>query len=143
MADRLKDTHALYEYLLKWRKEFPSAFRLDGKPGVGPANPAQWVFFEISDFSADLYSGAELGRSVNGTSWNGIYYLTAGTQSASVQVFLDLYSAGNGNLKEIFNLGYTPGKENLSTKRRLYLKADDTINNGWFCKQHVSKSWER
>lgn len=143
MANRLAGLEELNEYLSKWRKNYSNSFRLDGKPTIGPANPAQWVFFEVKNFEASAYSGLELRQAIDGLKWNGIYYLTASAQASSIQEFLDLYKKHNGDPNQIFRLGYTVGKENISTKRKLFLQSSDEINSGWFCKQHVNNSWER
>ena len=141
MAKRIKGLHELYIFLSNWRKSFPKSFRLDGKPFIGPANPAQWIFFEINDFSTQAYDGLELGKKVDGTAWNGIYYLTASTQAQAVQFFIDQYKHNKGDIHKIFKLSYTHGKENLPSKRKLFLNASEEINAGWFCKQHASQVW--
>lgn len=141
MTNRFMSLKEVYEYLLKWRTVFPRSFRLDGKPTIGPANPAQWIFFEITNFEPKSFKGLELGKEIDGTSWNGIYYLTASTQSQAVQFFIDQFEKYKGDPNKIFKLSYTQGKEGITSKRRLFLNATEEINAGWFCKQHASQVW--
>jgi len=136
MANRLKNIHELADYLRKWRTQNPNTFRLDGHHSIGPANPAQWIFFEMGEFSESDYNGLELGKPVTGCAWNGIYYLTAATQGQSIDEFLKLYHDSSFP-SEIFDLSYTTGKTGIPSKRRLNLK--NTKSTGWFCKQHIVK----
>ena len=137
MANRFTSLNELAKYLKDWRNSNPKAFRLDGHHSIGPANPAQWIFFEISEFKPEDYKGLELNKPVDGTSWNGIYYLTAATQGLSIDAFLKLYEI-NPNPSSIFELTYTNGKIGIPSKRRLELKNTE-VATGWFCKQHINK----
>ena len=139
MKDRLKGVENLASYLGTWRKKNPQTFRIDGHDSIGPANPAQWIFFEITSLREEDFSGLEYGKTVNGTMWNGIYYLTASTQGDAIDYFLDRVSSSKSP-SDLFLLAYTKGREGLPNKRKLFLKdASDYINSGWFCKQHVSR----
>lgn len=139
MASRLKGIDELYKVLSEWRKSNPEVFRIDGHHSIGPANPAQWIFFEIDDFKDINFKGTELGKNVTGTKWNGIYYLTASTRAIAVDYFINTYETKMKS-SQIFNLTYTSGKEGIPSKRKIILKgASDEINSGWFCKQFYKK----
>lgn len=139
MASRLSNIKDLYTIFKEWRSGNPDTFRIDGHDSIGPANPAQWIFFEISDFCPNDFTGKELGKQIDGTSWNGIYYFTASTRSESIDYFLSQYKK-NDSVSSIFELSYTVNKAGIPSKRRLLLKgAPELINQGWFCKQYYKK----
>lgn len=139
MSSRLNGVEELYKVLHAWRSSNPDTFRLDGHHSIGPANPAQWVFFEINDFTKKCFQGTEFGKDVDGTAWNGIYYLTASTRGISIDHFITLFQKYS-NSSKIFELSYTQGKEGIPSKRKILLKDSNTdINAGWFCKQYYKK----
>ena len=136
LANKLKDINELYSYFKSWIKKSPHAFRLDGHDSIGPANPAQMIYFEIQEFKPESFAGLELTKKVNGNQWNGIYFLTASTRTESILKFIELYDKNKGDPNKIFKLGYTAGKEGQPKKRKAYLQADDQYNAGWFCKHY-------
>lgn len=139
MASRLQNITELYSVLKSWRKEYPKVFRIDGHDAIGPANPSQWIFFEINEFSKDQFSGTEFGKKIDGSVWNGIYYLTASTRGSSIDAFISSYEKTQTK-NDIFQLAYTTKKEGIPSKRRLLLKnQNEEINSGWFCKQYFKK----
>ena len=140
LKDALKSLDDLYHHLKKWRQENLEAFRLDGHHSKGPANPAQWIYFEINDFQESDYAGTDLySKPVTGKDWNGTYFLTAGTRAIAVDHFIEAWekSAAAG---KIFKLGYSPKKEGNPNKRKITLESEDKdAANGWFCKQYINK----
>lgn len=140
LKDRFKSLEELSVFLKKWRKDNPKTFRLDGHFAIGPANPAQWIYFEIQDFRSEDYSGKEGTSFVDGKAWNGVYFLTASTRGNSIDYFIDSLGKSK-SASNIFDLTYTRGKEGIATKRKILLKsAPEEINSGWFCKQYLVKS---
>ncbi|MEH0862276.1 hypothetical protein [Halobacteriovorax sp. DPLXC-1] len=139
LSNKLDGLKSLVEYLERWRKKNSEIFRIDGHHSIGPANPAQHIFFEINDFIESDYNGFEFQKEINGTVWNGFYYLTASTQGKAIDYLIEQYHLGKSSA-EIFDLTYTKGKRGVPSKRRLELKnASDEINKGWFCKQYVKR----
>jgi len=140
LRDSLKSLDALYRHLKEWRNENLDAFRLDGHHSKGPANPAQWIYFEIQDFLEEDYAGLDIYKKpVTGADWNGTYFLTAGTRAAAVDKFIELYEA-TGRASVIFKLGYSPKKEGNPNKRKVTLQSEEKeAASGWFCKQYINK----
>jgi hypothetical protein len=136
MASKLDGIEELHKVLAKWRKSNPDTFRLDGHDTIGPANPSQWIFFELQDFKESDFDGEEYGKKVTGQEWNGIYYLTASVRGEAIDSFLKLYKIYK-NSSDIFKLTYTAKKEGIPSKRKLLIKdTPEEINLGWFCKQY-------
>lgn len=142
MKSALDDVGQLYEVLKKWKSKYPKSFRLDGHFAIGPANPAQWIFFKVDGIKPENFSGLELGKSIDGSKWNGMYYLTASTRMDSIIHFMSLYEKHNGDTSKIFTPSYTNDKEGQPSKRKLYLAdtyEDEEVNSGWFCKQYYDR----
>lgn len=140
MRSALEDLEELYQILKNWKVKNPGAFRLDGHYSIGPANPAQWIFFKVNGMTSDSYSGTEMGKLIDGTKWNGMYYLTASTRMEAVNEFLSLFEKHKGDATKIFTPSYTENKQGLPSKRKLYLKdVRGNINDGWFCKQYYNR----
>ena len=133
------DLPQLFDLLKDWLDSKPKAFRLDGHNAIGPANPTQLIFFNLSEFPAKSFSGEEEGEGVTGSKWNGTYFLTASCRREAVEEFVSLYKKHRGDLGSIFRPGYTSGKEGQPNKRRLFLQASDEINVGWNCKQYIRR----
>lgn len=134
--DSKVDFKELILILKNWLKTCPNSFRLDGHDSIGPANPSQVIFFEITDFQNDILIGKENGKDVYADSWNGIYFLTAGCRRNAIEELIHLES-NTSNLLDVFELSYTKGYEGKPRKRRLYLKANSELNSGWHCKQYI------
>lgn len=141
MKAALEDTGQLYEVLKKWKSKYPKSFRLDGHYSIGPANPAQWMFFKVNGLKPENFQGTELGKIIDGSKWNGMYYLTASTRMDSIIHFLNLYEKHNGDDSLIFTPTYTEDKEGQPSKRKLHLTdiKDEGVNFGWFCKQYYDR----
>ena len=139
LNNRLHGLEALIAHLSDWRSSNSQIFRIDGHNAIGPANPAQHIFFELEDFQESDYKGMEFQKEVNGTAWNGTYYLTASTQGKAIDHLLSEYAIGK-SASQIFELTYTKGKVGIPSKRRLTFKTvEEEINKGWFCKQFVKR----
>lgn len=142
MRAALDNVGELYEVLKKWKNKYPKAFRLDGHHSIGPANPAQWIFFKVEGLKPENFKGLELGKAVDGTKWNGVYYLTASTRMESIIHFINLYEKHNGDASKIFSPSYTDNKAGIPSKRKLYLNevnSNEEVNTGWFCKQYYDR----
>lgn len=137
LSSRLKNLSELHDVLSKWRISYPENFRVDGYEKISPANPSQWIFFEINDFKENLYEGKDLlGVKLTGLDWNGIYYLSGATRSASVDLFIQNYQKCKGDPNQFFSLCFTKGKEGNRKKMRIELLSQDAyLSQGWFCKK--------
>lgn len=138
LSSRLANLDELYNAIKTWRKTNPKNFRLDGHQNISPANPSQWIFLEINNFSNSLNLGKDLsGASLTGSDWNGIYYLSGATRFSALNLFVSNYEKFNGDPNKIFTLGFTAGKEGNRKKMKIDLFSEDkNLGQGWFCKKY-------